>query len=159
MNDRASTSTDVGSRPQGSNRLPGQRAIETMLIVALVIDVAYWAIWFSNRAWLASDHREAYYEFENAFPLADFWLAVACLLALVTLRRRSELALFWLVAGGGAGLYLGCMDLLYDVEHGIFAKGGGGATEAVIVLLTFGFSITLLTWAWRHRQQLLAPTR
>jgi len=110
-----------------------------------------------NRSWLASEHRAAYYEFENAFPVADLWLAVACLLALVTLRRRSEQALLWLLAGGGAGLYLGCMDLLYDVEHGILLKGGGGATEAVIVVLTFTFSVTLLTWAWRHRQDLLSP--
>ena len=137
--------------------IPGQRAIEAILVVALVIDVAYWAVWFTDRTWLASEHRAAYYEFENAFPLADLWLAVACVLALVTLRRRSEQALFWLLAGGGAGLYLGCIDLLYDLEHGIFAKGAGGATEAVIVLLTFAFSITLLTWTWRHRRQLLTP--
>ena len=36
---------------------------------------------------LASEHRQAYYEFENAFPLADAWLGLACLLALVCLRR------------------------------------------------------------------------
>jgi len=138
-----------------SSRVRGQRAIEAVLVVALLIDVAYWSVWFVDRSWLASEHREAYYEFENAFPLADLWLALACLLALVSLRRRSEQALLWLLAGGGAGLYLGCMDLLYDLEHGIFVKGSGGATEAVIVLLTFGFSITLLTWTWHHRHRLL----
>jgi hypothetical protein len=46
------------------------------------------------------------------------------------------------------------MDVLYDVEHGIFAKGGGGAFEAVIVGLTLLFSLTLLRFAWTR---LVAP--
>ena len=99
---------------------------------------------------------QAYYEFENAFPLADLWLGVACVLALVALRRRSATQLLWLLCAGSAGLYLFGMDFLYDVEHGIFAKGGGGAFEALIVALTLVFSMTLLTWSWRHRAELLA---
>ena len=134
-----------------------KRAIEVMLVLALALDVAYWSIWFTSRDTLASEHRAAYYEFENAFPLADLWLGLACLLALVSLLQRRPAAYFWLVCAGSAGLYLFGMDVLYDLEHGIFAKGAGGATEAVIVLLTFAFSITLLTWTWRHRRQLLTP--
>ena len=139
-----------------------RRLIEVMLVVAIALDAAYWAIWFTQRDWVASEHSHAYYEFENAFPLADLWLGVACLLALVTLRRRRPSALLWLVSAGSAGLYLFAMDFLYDVENGIFAKGGGGAIEAVIVALTLVFSVTVLTWSWRHRGELLsgaAPER
>ena len=60
----------------------------------------------------------------------------------MTLRRRQESALFWLLCAGSAGLYLFAMDFLYDLENGIFTKGGGGAFEAVIVLLTLVFSVT-----------------
>jgi hypothetical protein len=133
-----------------------RRLIEVMLVVAILLDVTYWTLWFTQRDWIASEHRRAYYEFENAFPLADTWLAVACLLALVTLRRRHPSALLWLVSAGSAGLYLFGMDFLYDVENGIFAKGGAGAFEAVIVALTLVFSVTLLTWSWRHRGELLS---
>ena len=42
------------------------------------------------------------------------------------------------MCAGSAGLYLFGMDFLYDVENGIFAKGGGGAFEAVIVVLEPG---------------------
>lgn len=142
----------------GSVRSSGQRVIEAMLVVAILLDITYWTIWFSNRDWIASEHTHAYYGFENAFPLADFWLGVACLLALVTLRARRPSALLWLVSAGSAGLYLFCMDFLYDVENGIFGKGGGGAFEAVIVVLTLVFSVTLLTWSWRHRGELLSGT-
>lgn len=133
-----------------------RRTIEVMLVVAIVLDAAYWSIWFTQRDWIASEHTQAYYDFENAFPLADLWLGVAGVLALLALRRRSGTALLWLLCAGSAGLYLFGMDVLYDLEHGIFAQGGGGAFEAVIVLLTLTFSVTLLTWSWRHRQELLA---
>lgn len=133
-----------------------RRTIEAMLVVAILLDVAYWSIWFTQRDWIASEHRQAYYDFENAFPLADLWLGVACVLALVAMRRRSGTQLLWLLCAGSAGLYLFGMDFLYDVEHGIFAKGGGGVFEAVIVLLTLVFSVTLLRWSWNHRDELLA---
>jgi len=132
-----------------------RRWIQAMLVAAIVIDVAYWSIWFTHRSWLASEHTQAYYDFENAFPLADAWLGIACVLALVALRRRRPSALLWLICAGAAGLYLGCMDLLYDVLHGIFAKGAGGAVEAVIVVLTWAFSITILRWSWTRRIELV----
>jgi hypothetical protein len=48
------------------------------------------------------------------------------------------------------------MDFLYDVENGIFGKGGGGVFEALIVALTLVFSVTVLSWSWRHRGELLS---
>jgi hypothetical protein len=130
-----------------------------MLVGAIVLDVAYWTIWFTNRDWIASEHDEAYYEFENAFPLADLWLGVACLLALLALRAGRPSALLWLLSAGSAGLYLFAMDLLYDLENGIFTKGGGGAFEAVIVAVTLVFSVTILRWSWTHRSELLSDSR
>jgi hypothetical protein len=80
--------------------LPRQRAIEAMLLVAIALDLVYWTLWFAQRDWIASEHSHAYYAFENAFPLADTWLGVACLLALVTLRQRRPSALLWLLCAG-----------------------------------------------------------
>ncbi len=133
-----------------------KRTIEVMLVGALVLDVAYWSIWFTSRDTLASEHRAAYYEFENAFPLADAWLGLACLLALVALRQGRPSAHFWLVCSGSAGLYLFGMDFLYDVENGIFTSGGGGVVEACIVAVTLVFSLTVLRFAWTRRDALLA---
>ncbi|MFL6024313.1 MAG: hypothetical protein ACJ72O_13325 [Marmoricola sp.] len=139
--------------------LRNQRTIEAMLAIAILLDITYWTLWFAQRDWIASEHSHAYYEFENAFPLADFWLGVACVLALVTVRTGRPSALLWLVSAGSAGLYLFGMDFLYDVENSIFAKGGGGAFEAVIVALTLVFSVTLLRWSWAHRGELLSRER
>ena len=133
-----------------------RRVVQVGLVVALVLDLAYWAIWFTDRDVLASSHRAAYYEFENAFPLADLWLGIACLGALVCLTRRTPMALFWILCAGSAGLYLFGMDFLYDVEHGIFVAGAGGAVEAVIVALTLAFSLVALRFGWSRRDDLLA---
>jgi hypothetical protein len=133
-----------------------RRTVIVMLVGAIALDAAYWTIWFTRRDWIASEHTQSYYDFENAFPLADLWLGLACVLALVTLVQRRPSALLWLIAVGAAGLYLGSMDLLYDLENDIFGKGGGGAVEAVIVAVTWVFSITVLWFAWTRRTELLA---
>ena len=132
-----------------------RRTILWLLVGAIVLDLVYWTLWFTNRDVIASAHTQAYYDFENAFPLADLWLGLACLLGLVSLIKNWPSALFWLLASGSAGLYLGCMDLLYDLEHDIFTSGGGGIFELFIVAVTWVFSLTILTWSWRHRGELL----
>ena len=127
-----------------------------MLVVAIALDVAYWSIWFTQRDWLASEHTQAYYDFENAFPLADLWLGIACVLALVdpgtTSPERPALAVR--DRGGRALPRLHGPPLRPRARD--LRKGGGGAFEAVIVALTWIFSITVLRFAWTRRAELLA---
>lgn len=131
------------------------RGIRIMLVVAVVIDVAYWTIWFTNRTWIESDTTQAYVEFENAFPLADAWLGLTCILAFVALGRRSPTSLLWLIATGSAGMYLFGMDVLYDLKNGIYTEGSGGIIEAGINAITLAFSVIALRWAWTRRDPLL----
>jgi hypothetical protein len=132
-----------------------RRTVRWLLVGAIALDIAYWSIWFIDRDVLASEHTRAYYDFENAFPLADLWLGIACLLALIALTQRRPIALFWLIAAGSSGLYLFGMDLLFDLEHGIFTSGGGGIVEACIVAVTLVFSLVILRFAWTRRAELL----
>ena len=135
----------------------GRRAVITALLAGALLDVLYWTLWFGARSTVASETTHAYYDFENAFPLADAWLFVCLVAGAYALWRRRPSALFWLLAGGGAGLYLFAMDVLYDLEHGIWAKGGGGLFELFINIVTAVVSIALLRWAWRRRESLLRP--
>lgn len=132
------------------------RTIRIMLIVSVVLNVAYWTTWFTQRSWLESDTTGAYVAFENAFPLADGWLAVTCVLAFLALGHRSPSALLWLIAAGSAGMYLFCLDVLYDLENDIYTSGSGGIIEAGINLVTLAFSVIALRWAWERRDALLA---
>lgn len=36
-----------------------RRLVEVMLVIAILLDVAYWTIWFTHRDWIASEHRRA----------------------------------------------------------------------------------------------------
>jgi hypothetical protein len=130
------------------------RLIRVMFFpVALLI--AYWAAWFGDRGVVASDSTSAYIAFEQSFPLADAWLLGAMLLSIVQLTRRRPSALIWLIVTGGAGLYLCALDVLYDVQHGIYTKPHGGAIELTINVLTATLSVGLLSFAWRFRRELL----
>jgi hypothetical protein len=128
------------------------RSVVVVALLGLVIlTVVYWMLWFSDRALVASESTVSYYNFENAFPLADGLLAVAVLATAWCLwRRRSEALLFGLLAAGG-GYYLFSMDVLFDLEHGIWFKGTGGGIELVINLITVGATTWLTLWLWRHR--------
>ena len=125
-------------------------------VIALAVLVAYWALWYAARGVVQSDDSHAYYDFENAFPLADAWLGACVLLAVRAVRSGRPSALLWLLTGGGAGVYLFCMDVLYDLEHGIYATGAGGIIELGINLLTLGFSLWFLRWSWTRRDALLS---
>ncbi len=128
----------------------------TVLLVAALLIVGYWVAWLAHRSLVASETTSAYTAFEDAFPLADGWLAL-CLVAasycLVTARRA---ALFWLLAGGGAGLYLFAMDVLYDLQHGVWGKGANGVMELAINLVTLGLSVFVLRWTWIRKEALLS---
>jgi hypothetical protein len=122
--------------------------------------VAFWVIWFFvDRSWLASQDTVPYYVFENAFPAADAWLAACCGLGAWALYKRKAIALLWLLTGGSASLYLGLMDVLFDVQNGIYAAHGNvGAvvTEVAINVSTFGIGAWSLYFGWQHRRWFIA---
>ena len=132
------------------------RRLTISAVIALAVLVLYWTLWFTARDLVQSDDTHAYFDFENAFPAADAWLGLCVLLALRDVHRQRPTALLWLLAGGGAGIYLFFMDVLYDLEHGIYAKGAGGIVELGINLLTLGLSTWYLRWAWTRREALLS---
>jgi hypothetical protein len=134
------------------------RRLTVTATVAVAVLIVYWTLWFAARSAVASETTRAYYDFENAFPAADAWLGACVILALRAVRAGKPTALFWLLAGGGGGVYLFAMDVLYDLEHGIYATGVGGLVELTINVLTLGLSAWFLSWAWRRRGALLASS-
>jgi hypothetical protein len=135
---------------------PRKRLVVVLLVLAAVLTVAYWAAWYGHRSWVASSRDRSYEDFENAFPIADAWLALTALLAAWSLAKGRASALLWLLCAGSAGIYLAGMDVLYDLEHGIWWDGGsGGVVELAINVVTVAGSTAALTLGWRHRHALL----
>jgi hypothetical protein len=141
---------------------PGGRFILGVLIFGVLATAAYWVVWFGvDREILASAHTSSYYAFENSFPLADAWLAGTGILASIALLRRRASALLWCVAAGSVSIYLGLLDVLFDLENGIYRSPdtGGVIVELVINVLTLSMGVVVLAWTWRNRGALLAAQK
>lgn len=137
----------------------GRRFMIGLLWFGSIATVAYWVIWFGvDRSWLATADTPAYYAFENAFPLSDAWMSVTGALAALALTRRRPDALLWMLLAGSATLFLGGMDVLFDLENGIYVHGDPGnvAVELFINVGCLAGGAAVIRFAWRHRRSILA---
>jgi hypothetical protein len=138
--------------PEAADRFELWRPrVTAWLLVIAALLAMYWLAWFADCAIVASDHSAQYVSFEQSFPLADTWLLAAVLMAAVQRWRRQPSASMWLIVVGGAGVYLGALDTLYDLQHGIYAKGRGGAIELAINVITVVSSIGVIRFGWGSR--------
>ena len=116
--------------------------------------ILYWIAFFSTGEVRASA-APCYLAFEHAFPAADGWMAIACLAAAEGLRRNREWALLWGIAAGSAVVFLGCMDVLYDLENDMYAAMTPAEIgEAVINAWCVLVGPALLAYFWRERGRL-----
>jgi hypothetical protein len=135
----------------------GARALGFVALGVALLTVSYWVVWYAGgRDLLASAQTPEYFAFENAFPAADGWLALCALISGIHLLRGRSSAIYWLFLTAGCGLYLGLMDVLFDLENGIYLVPKGGDPVAVgieiaINILTVTLGAYVLWWAWRNR--------
>ena len=130
------------------------RVIVWLFAVAGII-AAYWIGWFSDRSLVAAAHTAGYVSFEQAFPLADALLLGGAVTAAIQLWRRRPSASMWLHIVGGAGIYLGALDILYDLQNGIYGTGVGGKLELTINVTTVLSSLGVMSFGWRSRHWLV----
>ena len=130
--------------------------IAALLCLASLVILAYWTAWLLNRSLVATSTSVPYTWFENSFPAADGFLVVCLVLAAWTLVTQRPTALLWLLLGAGGGLYLFFMDVMYDLQHGVWGSGANGVIELMINAVTLAISVGLARWSWRRRMTLLA---
>ena len=127
------------------------KILAALLLLGAAVTVAYWLNYF-----IAGDVRvlsETWYGyFEDAFPVADLWMAACMAAAGVGLWRGTRSgALFGLMAGS-ALIYLAAMDITFNVEHGLYAlllNSGPMLTEAWINASSLGLGVATLVMSWR----------
>src|SRR5262249_24510010 len=111
----------------------GRGFVIGVLIFGVVATAAYWVVWFGiDREILASAHTASYYAFETSFPLADAWMVLTGAAATVALVRRRASAFLWCVAAGTNSVYLGLLDVLFDLENGVYRSPDGGAVAVEV---------------------------
>ena len=135
-----------------TSSLRGRSVVIGLLWLSAVVTLLYWATFFTSGD-VQSSEAECYLAFERAFPAADLWLAAACLAAAEGLRRRREWAVLFGIAAGSAAVYLGCVDVLYNLENGMYAVWSAPMVgEIVINLFCLTFGPFLLVWFWKNRR-------
>ncbi len=117
----------------------------------------YWLAWFTSPELVQSRTPGApdyliYVSYEQAFPLADAWLALAALIGAVGLWKMRDWGFLFMLLASGSAIFLGLMDLLYDLEHNMFVPFTSEAAvelAIVVLLLTLGTLQTVLLWRKR----------
>jgi hypothetical protein len=126
-----------------------------LLLFATVATALFWIAWFFLPGSVQASNWECYIVFEQAFPLADAWMAIAALIGAIGLWRRKDWGFLFSLLAGSAAIFLGLMDLLYDLEHGTFAQlTAESLIELAIVVLVLALGPVVITYLWSNRRQL-----
>ena len=102
------------------------------LAVAAVGTTAYWIVFFTSGAVHVQDDA-AYLAFENAFPLADGWMAACAALAAVGLWRGRPWGLLFGLLAASSLVFLGCMDVLWNLNTGSYSIGSSAMTAEIVI--------------------------
>jgi hypothetical protein len=127
----------------------------------IVATALYWTLWFTAPDLVQtfppqSSQYPGYITFEQAFLLADSWLIISSLIFVIGLWKMRDWGLFFALLNAGSLMFLGSMDLLYDLQHSVFVPFTlGGAIELFIVITVFGFNAFNLGFFWKHRRTLV----
>ena len=124
-----------------------------LMLGAASLVAAYWADFFTG-GHVRSDSSPVYLEFERAFPVADGYMAGCLVASAVLLRRGHAAAVPSGLAAGSAMVFVGLMDVLFNLEHGMYRQRTSQmAVESLInaACLTFGPYTMVRLWRARGR--------
>lgn len=116
-----------------------------LLVVTAVVTVAYWLDFFL-RGTVKAVEEEWYLRFERAFPVADGWMASCSLVSGVGLFTGSSYGTVFGLLAAGALVFLGLMDLTFNLQNAMFRLLPGSGqmwVELVIVLWCLALGGTL----------------
>ena len=129
-----------------------ERIIIGLLFLAFAAPLVYWIVFYTTGG--TQIRQDAVYlAFEKSFPVADTWMALCALTGAIGLwKRKSWGFLFGLLAASSA-IFLGLMDLTFNLNEGIYAIPGLETTiEVLINLLTLGLGPVVIYYLWKYRR-------
>ncbi len=122
--------------------------------------LAYWLLFFLAPRVVRTERPDpaTYMAFETAFLLADVVVASLFAATGVGLVKKWPWVLASGSAAGGGLLFLGAVDLLYDLLQGVFSPFGLPQTlELAVVSYSLALGGLLPGYLWSRRYELLPP--
>jgi hypothetical protein len=131
-----------------------RRTLAAVLLLGGIGTILYWVAFFTSGVVQATQD-PCYLAFERAFPAADAWTAATAIAAGSAFWRRRPGAVLFGIAAGSGFVFLGLMDVLYNLEHGMYAVHTAEmANEIVINVFCLTVGPAAIAYAWRNRRDL-----
>lgn len=120
------------------------------IIIAIGI-ISFWIAFFSTDMVSIKDPelKKTYLAFESAFPLPDCWLVIALIIGGTGMLKKKNYGYFFSLIGGSALIFLGLVDISFNVQQGIYMLGMGEAVLNIsinVICLTAGIFILSIIW-------------
>ncbi len=123
--------------------MDGTAAARVMLRMVAIVTPLYWMVFFATGS-LTPSPSDCRYRFEPAFPGADLWMAATAAVAAAGLARGRRWGRAAALLTAGSLIYLAAMDILFDLENGVYiALRPRTLAEVIVNLSCLGFGIYL----------------
>ena len=130
------------------------KAAAIMELALAVGIVSFWIAFFTTDLVSIDDPhlKEIYLAFESAFPVPDVYLSIVLTIGGIGLLRKRSYGYFFSLMGGASLIFLGLLDISFNIQHGIYLTGvAEGIMNILINLLCFGGGIFLVLVIWKKR--------
>jgi hypothetical protein len=136
-------------------KLTGVIKVAAIMELALAVGiVSFWIAFFTTDLISIDDPhlKEIYLAFESAFPVPDVYLSIVLTIGGIGLLRKRSYGYFFSLMGGASLIFLGLLDISFNIQHGIYLTGvADGIMNILINLLCFGGGIFLVLIIWKKR--------
>jgi hypothetical protein len=136
-------------------KLTGVIKAAAIMELALAVGiVSFWIAFFTTDLISINDPHleEIYLAFESAFPVPDVYLSIVLTIGGIGLLRKKSYGYFFSLMGGASLIFLGLLDISFNIQHGIYLTGvAEGIMNILINLLCFGGGIFLVLIIWKKR--------
>lgn len=136
---------------EGGNSFPGRWPVIVSLWLFATGVVLYWlSFFFGGEVHAAQD--DCYFIFQRNFPVPDIVTAIAGLLCAEGLRRGRGWGLIWGGVAAGGILFLGLIDVSYNVWNGMYANMSlAMLNENLINIYCLVFGPYLVWYVMKHQ--------
>ncbi|MCL4478398.1 MAG: hypothetical protein M1381_04760 [Deltaproteobacteria bacterium] len=120
-------------------------------VVVGILTIVYWILFlFVPNSVQSFPNDKCYMIYERSFVAADLWMSIAFFLSAYFLVKKDLKGVLWGIVAGGTFVYLGCMDILYNLENGTYLDMNMGMFfEVLINLASVIFGAVTIVYVWK----------